>query len=435
MKTSDSFLFKFFEARAEHLSQILVFLSVTFFLTIKSWTTASLFLLAFISVWSILKNPKYYFSARHPIFWQGLVCLLIPFSAEFLLQVVRQSIDGPNLDGPSRVFLATFVFVYFSRLNCRALVNALSSGAAAGIITVGLSLIIFPEQYWGARAATYFVDPITLPSYLAALLGVFLFVGFPWASVRVNLLFKLVATLITLLVAIDSASRSSWIALALLMFCYFLFAFRGSLGKQIGGVLLVMFLCLTAYVINDSVQSRIDLALNVFLSFSSPSSEYQLKMLQTTSTGHRLLLALIDWELITRAPFLGVEDYAIPPFGELVGKYPVITEKIYEIKLLAGSHSEFLAQIVRKGIIFGGLIVMSLFVFPAVLVSKATRFNPVASSDAMKIIRGLTIPIFAAALTIQVFNLKMTITFYALVLALAFAKACNEVEIKKGNSC
>jgi hypothetical protein len=53
----------------------------------------------------------------------------------------------------------------------------------------------------------------------------------------------------------------------------------------------------------------------------------------------------------------------------------------------------------------------------------------------MKIIRGLTIPIFAAALTIQVFNLKMTITFYALVLALAFAKACNEVEIKKGNSC
>ena len=129
----------------------------------------------FICSWSIIKTPRHYFADRGPQFWVLILCLLSPFLAEVLAQAGRGSFIGSSLDGPSRAILAAGVFVYLSKKDCTNLLSALGIGSAVGIVLVFLYLQVFPEHYWGDRAATYFVDPITLPCYTVVLLGLYLF--------------------------------------------------------------------------------------------------------------------------------------------------------------------------------------------------------------------------------------------------------------------
>ncbi len=153
----------------------LVFFTAAFFLTLKGTATTSLFLMFFICSWSIDKAPRHYFAARGPQFWVLILCLLSPFLAEVLAQVGRGSFIGSSLDGPSRAILAAGVFIYLSKKDCTKLLSALGIGSAVGIVLVFLYLQVFPEHYWGDRAATHFVDPITLPCYTVVLLGLYLF--------------------------------------------------------------------------------------------------------------------------------------------------------------------------------------------------------------------------------------------------------------------
>ena len=99
------------------LVSVIVFFTPIFFLTIKSWVTTSLFMLAIYCVWQVLKEPKKYFNSRGRLFWISFLCLILPFLCELIAQVGRQSLDGPGLDGASRSLLSSIVFVYLSKRN------------------------------------------------------------------------------------------------------------------------------------------------------------------------------------------------------------------------------------------------------------------------------------------------------------------------------
>ena len=105
-----------------------------------------------------------------------ILCLLSPFLAEVLAQVGRGSFIGSSLDGPSRAILAAGVFVYLSKKDCTNLLSALGIGSAVGIVLVFLYLQVFPEHYWGDRAATLFCRP----DYAAVLYGCFAGALFVW---------------------------------------------------------------------------------------------------------------------------------------------------------------------------------------------------------------------------------------------------------------
>jgi hypothetical protein len=416
------------DKNSSNLVSIIVFLIPVFFLTIKSWVTTSLFLLVIYCLWQILKDPKKYFKARDRLFWMSFLCLTLPFLCELIAQVGRQALDGPNLDGASRALLSSFVFVYLSTRSIeyrKTLVTSLTYGAAVGILVILLSLIFFPDQYWQHRAGTYFVDPITLPCYTVALFGIFLFGFEPKISTQTKVILKAVLFVMTAYIAIESYSRSSWIALVAVTQVYILYVFRRSILKQILASLAVGIFFLLFYFNSEIVQSRVDLAVEGLFAFLVDSGG------QTTSTGQRFVLALIDLELLSRFPFFGVPDSYMPSFHDLKAQIPSLNEEIYDIKILAGSHSELLAQLVRKGYIFGALTIGALFIYPLYLVSMSFRHEDPSCRELAGGLIGLVVSILVSALTIQVFNLKMTISFYTVCLSIYMAFMYQKSALKK----
>jgi len=400
----------------------LVFLTAAFFLTLKSTATTSLFLMFFICSWSIAKAPRCYFAARGPQFWVLILCLLAPFLAEVLAQVGRGSFIGSSLDGPSRAILAAGVFIYLSKKDCTKLLSALGIGSALGIVLVFLHLQVFPEHYWGTRAATHFVDPITLPCYTFVLLGLYLFGDSSKTPTKVSNLIKLLISMLAIYIAIESRSRSAWVAGIALAELYLLYSFRASLTKQILSGLFLAFGIFILFNLSDIFRYRTIEAFEGLVAFLEVGGG------QGSSTGQRMILLLIDFELIKDNLFFGVADGVMPTYDYLQSRIPSLNEQIYEIKALAGSHAEVSAQLIRKGLFLGGFALWGLFLYPLYLVSCKLRVWSTADPGLAAGIYGVIVPVFFSGLTIQVFNLKMTMSFYLLCLAIFLAYCLPRTE-------
>ena len=417
--------------RVESIS-IIVFFMPVFFLTVKSWVTTSLFLLFFTCLWLIISNPTYYFSSRTKQFWLLLLCLITPFFAELLAQAGRGELIGSSLDGPSRMLLAATTFVCLSRVNVSVVIRALSFGAAFGILTVLFSLLFFPGQYWQHRAARYFVDPITLPCFTVGLLGLFLFSCRRIFTTQIDFAIKLILIFIVAFISIESGSRSAWVAFASLLFVYVLYLYRRSFKSQVFGITGLLIGLVALYFFSDTVYNRTNESASGVLAFFLSSDALAI---QTTSSGQRLVLGLIDIHLILGSPLFGLGDRtSLPPYEVLMSSIPFLTREIYEIKILAGSHSEILAQLVRQGIVFGSATLWGLFLYPLYVFVWKFKNSTFSEGSPLAGAIGIIIPILVSSLTIQVFNLKMTISFYGLCLAIFFAYLCSDAEREKLDS-
>jgi hypothetical protein len=414
---------------------IIAFFIPFFFLTVKSWVTTSLFLLFFICLWQICSNFNYYFRNRSQHFWILLACLVAPFFAEIIPQIGRGEIVGSNLDGPSRMILAASVFVYLSRRDSSGLITFLSYGAACGVIGVFFSLLLFPDHYWGTRAATYFVDPITLPCFTVGLLGIFLFF-----SSRARLSTFQVSNIMLLLfmtayIVIESGSRSAYIAVISLMLVFIPYVFRYSVKLQVVGFLSLVAALTLIYLFSNSVHSRVNESISGVISFIFHNGNYEY-LVQKTSSGQRMVLGQLDIQLIKANWLFGFGDRAtLPPVEKLMASVPLLTPEIHWIKALAGSHTEFLAQLVRQGVIFGSVTLLSLFFYPIYLFAWKHRDITFAVDSYAVGIFGILIPILASSLTIQVFNLKMTICFYGLCLAIFYGYLCHRIDCQRETVC
>lgn len=397
----------------------IAFLTPAFFLVLKSVATTGLFLIFFICCWAICKEPRKYFVKRGAQFWVMVVCLLSPFLAEFLAQIGRGHFIGSSLDGPSRAILAAATFVYLSRKECKNLVSALSIGSGVGIVLLFLYLQVFPEYYWGNRAATHFVDPITLPCYTVVLMGLFLFGDSSRIPPRVSNFAKLLAFILTVYIAIESQSRSAWVAGIVLATVYLLYSFRTSLMRQILAMLILVLGIFVIFNFSDIFRERSIEAYGGLVSFLEVGGG------QGSSSGQRMVLLLIDFELLKENLFFGVADGVMPTFEYLKVLVPSLNEEIYEIKTLAGSHSELSGQLVRKGLFLGTFALWGFFIFPLCLIIRDYVAQKFLSCASQKLL-GLVVPVLISGLTIQVFNLKMTMSFYVLVLAILLACSYRE---------
>lgn len=396
------------------LIALLLFFTPAFFLILKGTATTALFLLFFICAYQIFKSPSQYFLNRAPEFWIMVLFLLSPFLGELSVQIGRGSFILYSLDGPSRAILAVGIFMYLSSKDCSKLLTALSLGSAIGIVLVFLYLNIYTEYYWGDRAATYFVDPITLPCYVVALLGMVLFGDVFNIQPRNLICIKLLLCVLAIYIAIESYSRSAWVAGLALAIVYVLYLLRASLLKQTLGICALVLSMLALFNFSDVVSHRVQEAYLGFFEFIDGGEG------RHSSTGHRINLFLMDVELIKHNLFFGLGDGVIPSYESLKTAVPSMTQEAYEIKALAGSHSEFLAQIVGKGIFFGSYVIWGLFGYPVYLLIRQFCREKSLSPELEKL-AGLIIPVLISGLTIQVLNLKMTISFYTLFLAVFLA--------------
>lgn len=398
--------------------QILLFLLPALFLSLKGWVNGISIIVGIFCVCAVFSNWKNYFINRDRLFWFLFLCITIPFFGELFAQIGRSSIILPSLDGPSRTLLAGIIFVYFSRkslIDCDA---AIGWGAVTGIASVLVSVVFFKEAYWSYRMATYFVDPITLPCYLTALLGLVVFSNLSSHSRTLDVLVKLACVVAVLYVSIGSSSRSSWVALVVLAELFILLNFKGQTRTKFIAHIFLVSLVLLLYVSFDVVNWRINTIFTDVRAFFDGDAN--------TSTGHRLGLVLLDLHLIWSNLLFGVADSALPTLEVFREKYPMLPKELYEIKILSGSHNEILGQLVTRGVVFGSFSVISLFVVPIYFLIKELRKNTSLNLRLSKMGLGFIIPILFAGMTIQVFNLKMTITFYSLFLAFLYARIVRE---------
>lgn len=266
--------------------------------------------------------------------------------------------------------------------------------------------------------ATYFVDPITLPCYLTALLGLVVFSNLSSHSRVLDVLVKLACVIAVLYVCIGSSSRSSWVALLVLAELFILLNFKGQMRTKFIAHIFLMICVLLVYFSFDAVNWRINAIFMEVRAFIDGDAN--------TSIGHRLGLVLLDLHLIWSNLLFGVADSALPTLEAFKESHPTLPKELYEIKMLSGSHNEILGQLVTRGIVFGGLSVLSLFVVPIYFLIRELRNNTRLNMRLSKMSLGFIVPIFFAGMTIQVFNLKMTITFYSLFLAFLYAQIIRE---------
>jgi len=419
----------------EKVFLVAIFASIACSLVIKSWINSTVIFLSLISLGSLIANPAEYLHARPKRFWFALISLLTPFIAEFVCHVARQSLILTSLDGPLRGVLCASIFVFLSTLDSRKLLLALAFGSLFGVLAVFLSITLFPDQYWGKRAATYFVDPITLPCYTVMMLGILLPSSLRLAT-RYSIVLKAIAVCATLYVAIESGSRSAWLALMGLAIVMVFYVSKKSIVKLLIGLIAIILVSFGLYNLSEIVRERCNIlfeALYYLIKFISPGfDDYDgfYKILSGTSTGHRVLILMIDYELMKLFPLFGIADGALPSYETLHSSIHFLTPEIYSIKELSGSHSEFSALLVRRGILLGALSLWALFGYPLFLALRLVRSHRAESRSIGWLVLSALTPIFCSAFVIQVFNLKMTISIYALVCAILMAAALKSLENK-----
>ena len=412
---------------SNHIFGITVFLSVSGLVVVKSWFNTTFILLSIFCAVRISRDVRFYLCVRNARFWIINISFAIPLVAEMLVQSLRQNFIVSSMDGPARGLLAIPIFIYLSTLDVNRSLRFLGAGAAVGILTAFVSLTLFPEHFWGSRAATYFVDPITLPCLVTVLLGLFLFFGIPGPYPHIERGIKILLTVISIYISILAESRTAWVALLVLGVTYIFFKHDNSCKRLFSGLALIIILCIAFYYGSNTVSKRVGSAsetVSIFVKSitGNVDSETLKEALNKTSTGHRLSLAMIDWELLKRHPLLGISNAELRDYPELsTFQGGIITDEVLNIRRLSGSHSEFTSQLVSRGILFGGASLWALFLYPIWVMWLQKRQGDGKLDRRAYALLGAYIPIVFSGLTIQVLNLKMTNSFYVFLLAIFFS--------------
>ena len=354
-----------------------------------------------------------YLGGKSKKFWILFFVIIGPFIFELLAQLGRFSLSGPSLDGPSRFLLAGFTFIYLASHDwCPMLINKFSMGSLISIPITFASVIILDDYYWLGRAATRIMCPNTLPVYLSVL-SCFAFYFLKQNRPTQFYLFFISLVLMSGYILYLTKTRTSWVAVIILISTLFLLHYRLNKVKLLISNVGLFCGVLFFYFSSESVAERVDTTFDSIIQFYEGSPN--------TSLGMRMGLILLDIEIVKMYPFFGLEDGLLPTFDKFKEKIPILTNEIYELKRLPGSHSEITANLTRKGIILGLFALFCLFIYPMkFFVSRLFDKNIEVKKLAMIGISVVVI-ILISSFGTQVFHFKMTSTFWGYFLAMFFA--------------
>lgn len=399
------------------------FLSPLFFLVIKSWLNIFLVLLFLISTYRISKRPAFYLHKRGTTFIASCILLLSPFLCELIVQLLRQNVILSSLDGPSRFLMGLIIYVYLSRnRNILCIIKFFMTGCIFALVFTFISIMIFDEYYWDGRAATYFVDPNSLPVYSGLLYCFSMYrVKFFNISILKKTTIYFFTTIIYLFIIHQSLTRTVWLP-AMLFMLFFIYNSYSKRTFILSSISIIASIYLF-YLFNDIFKARLD---DVIYAFSDINADKLSSSTSTISLRLNIFLAVI--ELIKMEPFLGFQDGMIPPFEILKAKSQFLNLMAYEDLKYAGSHFEITAQLLRKGLFFGSVTILATFILPLYLLHKKKKSKSgLITIDICSMFICLLFMLFTSSFGIEVFNLKMYSSFWAICLALMCSLvSCNE---------
>jgi O-antigen ligase len=396
------------------------------YMTLRSWTNAFVFVLFFLAIFYLVKNPKSIQRALQDSASKWIIFTLCsPLLAIFISQSFRQEYSSTAFDGPSRILFTALLFTYLKdrQINFTKLIEWI----------IPISLIICLAAYilnpaasamWGNRAATYFVDTITFGTY-CLILGFICLI-----SIHINpnkehpllTILKVIGFSIGCYLAIKSQSRSAWTAaIGLLIYLSFVRFHKKHptypwILMALGAIAIV-----AIYKLSPDVHQRVNVGIQEVVTYFKANNF-------DTSLGLRISMVRVATNLIIENPLSGLKDGIMPALNTIPSIQPFYTDLLQQMIRDTGTHTEILAQGVRSGI-WGLISSTALFLVPGLIfIKRISHQNPRIRTAAI-IGFALILGLFIASLTIQVFNLKYTSSFYALMIAALAAQALQKNEV------
>jgi O-antigen ligase len=398
-----------------------VALSILPYFMIRGWVTTALVLLGLYCTVACAAGrvPVAGVVSDRRIRWL-LAAFCFPLIAVGVVQAMHHELVPRYFDAPVRFVLGGFILIYFTAR--RVNVVPFLQYALPGAVLLGAAMLSYPgasAHFWGARVATYFMDPLTLAQHTMMLgfMCLFLIDGTARRGPALEV-FKFAGFITGVSISLSTQSRTGWLMMPILGATW-LIGYRRQGGARGLALALVVIgaSCASLYLLSNVVHSRVDTGLSEVSAYFSGGN-------RDTSVGVRLSLLRANWHLFTAAPFTGWGFRELPAVAAIPDLASLATPLF---QLHAGGHNELMQNMMRMGV-WGLVSRLMLFLVPLVVLIRATRTTAPQQRTAAYLGLCVVVGYLTAGLTSEVFNLIYASSLYALLVSALTAAAITRQE-------
>lgn len=397
------------------------------YLSVRHAVNTILFLFVLLSILDWAKFRTYDLEKKNQIsIWLAIFGFSSLILSTAITQLIRGDFHIQSFDGPSRLFLASVVFLYLLK-------NPILSIKILKVsLPIGLVLLFIAVQYsngishWGNRYSTSFVDPNTLGSQSSILGLICLFFISQSNQNRFTAILKVIGGFTGLYISIFAESRGGWLALPFLLILWIILTFQGALhNKKISRrqllhtltqtALVIGFLFTIAYLYAPGITTRLLAAHHDIINWLAGVDF-------NSSVGTRLAMWEISlFQLAPLGGFSGIGDISsIAATMTQLQLDPIkYKEAIFNLSY-AGPHSDFLDNLLRMGYLGAAAYIITIAI-PWLIFWK-NRLNKnqdrrLAAHTGLYFMTG----IFFCGLANGMITHKYTCSFYGLITACLLA--------------
>jgi len=404
-------------ARSHSLAGLGLTVAVLPYFVLRGWTNALVVVLFVVFAVEFLRGRTRLTAADFTpaVLWL-LAALVAPIVAVAAVQALRHELVLRYFDGPLRLLMSGLILLYLLQARANALRWAEVVFPIAVLLCAGL-VFLWPDahsHYWGARMASYFMDPLTLAQHVTIAGFICLFCvdatgrDEPWLR-----LLKYAAFIAGIAVSLGTGSRTGWTMVPVLA-AVWLIGIKGynSRWRIVLVLVAITATCAAAYWASDMIHERVNLAVRDSLAYFNGGNT-------DTSIGIRFSLFRINWLLFLQSPLIGWGFRGTPALTVMPEIAALATPMVEQYFVHSGGHNELMQSMMRMGVI--GLVSrLLLLLVPLVVFAMAARSEVPRRRRAGYLGLVVVIGYGAASLSSEVFNLIYAASFYGLLVA-AFA--------------
>jgi O-antigen ligase len=384
------------------------------YLTLRGWTNTLTLVLFAISVFHFLRQSRSSWTIKNISSSEWLVVLSLSsgFLAILISQVLRQDMNFKPYDGPLRMLLSALVFLLLIRKKIDFVkVFQYVCPVSLLILIVFVHLYPEPQDSWGGRMSTYFVDPNTMGIYAMLLAFLCLFSIDVISKDGVALRFlKYAGVMAGFYLELKSNTRGAWIAEPAMLILWVSIHWQTKSKMELFiSTLITVSAILGLYFFMDIFHDRIN---SIYYEISSWLNKTNVD----TSTGLRLSMWQISWALFKQNPLSGYGDLGYQSQLLMPQIQSVFSREAISVIEHHGPHNEYMANILRSGV-FGLVAVLLQFCVPGMVFIRGFRSSVKAIKGTSAMGLCLVMGLMISSLSVEVLTLKYTNSFYGLMIA------------------
>ncbi len=349
------------------------------------------------------------------------IAMAMPFLVLLVSQALRQELIVKAYDGPLRMLIAIPIlyYLYYKRVNFARLLGAVAP-LALFILVAQVNLDPKALTHWGGRFATYFVDTDMFGVYVLILASFCLFGidNVVRQSGKVLLALQIAGFAAGMYLVIGSETRASWLALPFVLLLWTLLR-TSRLDRRTSIVLasLVIVGLVLAFTLYPGSSARLHSGYQEVAQWFDGSN-------RNTSAGFRLTMWHMSWELFKHSPWYGYGDLGFRAYLAEPWITAIASPEARGI-IFVGPHNEFLANLLRSGVL-GGVSVLCLFFVPLTVFWRKRQYPDSQVAKASHLGLAYLVGLMVCSISFEVLTLKYTASFYGLIIAGLAAQAIQD---------